>query len=104
VQGVPHDVAARQAAYELVQSGQIEETRATLDACYGPELLQGQPSLNFRQVCKHAKAVAVKHQGYAMHVCTKGSAVCVCMCVRKRRDALSIRASAPTRAGACWLV
>uniref|UniRef100_A0A7S3QTW5 B30.2/SPRY domain-containing protein n=1 Tax=Dunaliella tertiolecta TaxID=3047 RepID=A0A7S3QTW5_DUNTE len=60
--GVPQDIAARQATYELVQSGQVEEARATLDACYGPELLQGQPSLDSRCAQRHSpRPLCISH-------------------------------------------
>lgn len=47
-QGLPNDMAARQAAYELVSAGDMDAVHAVLDACYGPGLLKGQPALNFR--------------------------------------------------------
>ncbi|KAL6748974.1 hypothetical protein V8C86DRAFT_1082453 [Haematococcus lacustris] len=44
----PAEVAARQAAFQLVQSGEIQAARAAIEARYGPSVLEQRPALDFR--------------------------------------------------------
>lgn len=78
VQGMPSEVAVRQACYELVLSGQMEETRETLDACFGPGLLQSQPSLNFRcGILCHQHALLPITTSSLLHRLAETTSICL---------------------------